>query len=114
MPQYKWTCLACDQSNEAGASACIKCHCPSTPNATEVEAHKAMNTSTQGKKYQCVKCGEEKFEVGESRTAGGILSSIFEVETEKFSFVACARCGFTEFYRCERSALRTIFDFGLS
>lgn len=52
----------------------------------------------------------QQFDVGETRNSGGILSSVFEVETEKFSFIACARCGFTEFYRCDRNVLRAIFD----
>src|SRR6218665_42612 len=108
MADYIWTCLACEQGNEANATTCMRCHCPSTPNATEVEAHKAQFTSTQGKPYQCFKCAHDQYQTGETRNSGGILSSLFEVETEKFSFISCARCGYTEFYRHERSMLRTI------
>ena len=113
MTAYKWTCLACEETNEANSNSCAKCGCPSTANATEVEAHKAYFISGQGKKYQCFKCQHDKYQVGETRNSGGLLSSIFEVESEKFSFIACARCGYTEFYRGERSVLRNIFDLNL-
>jgi predicted nucleic-acid-binding Zn-ribbon protein len=114
MTGYRWSCLACEASNEATAQRCTRCECPSTPNATEVESHKAHFASTHGKPYECFKCGHGKYEVGEARMSGGMLSSFFEVESEKFSFVACARCGYTEFYRGKRSALRNLADWGIS
>ncbi|MBV2133737.1 zinc ribbon domain-containing protein [Pseudomonas sp. MAP12] len=112
MPTNRWTCAACSESNESSALLCARCECPSNANATEVEAHRALFTSTQGKKYKFLKCDCEKYEVGETRNSGGILSSVFEVETEKFSFISCSHCGHTEFYRCERSALRALYDLG--
>lgn len=113
MTAYRWTCLACTESNDAESQVCTRCECPSNANATEVEAHRARFNATQGRKYQCLKCGCERYEVGETRNSGGILSSVFEVETEKFSFIACAHCGYTEFYRCERSVLRALYDLGV-
>lgn len=113
MNSFRWSCLACGESNDAGAALCVRCECPSDANATEVAAHRARFVSTQGRKYQCLKCGGEKYEVGETRSSGGILSSLFEVETEKFSFISCTHCGYTEFYRCERSVLRGLYDLGV-
>ncbi len=113
MADDSWACRACEQSNESGATACSACNCPATPTATEVEAHQAHFAAARGKKYECLKCSHDVYEVGETRSSGGLLSSFFEVETEKFSFVACARCGYTEFYRRNRNGLRNVLDFSI-
>ncbi|MBO3276334.1 zinc ribbon domain-containing protein [Pseudomonas schmalbachii] len=110
MTAYRWTCLACDEPNDADSSSCIKCGCPSNASAVEVEAHRHKMLTVQGKEYRCQKCNHDKYQVGETRNAGGLMSSVFEIETEKFSFIACARCGYTEFYRGEKSMLRNLFD----
>lgn len=41
------------------------------------------------------------------------MSAVFEIETERFSYVSCARCRDTEFFACEVSALGMVFDFFL-
>ncbi len=62
-------------------------------------------------KYSCNKCGNSTYETGEIRATGGILSKIFDVQNKKFSYIACARCHFTEFYKASSSQLGNIFDF---
>jgi hypothetical protein len=61
--------------------------------------------------YQCPKCRNSQCEIGEIRTSGGMLSSIFDIENRAFTSVTCTRCSYTEFYRTERSGLSKIADF---
>ena len=60
--------------------------------------------------YSCRKCGHAAYETGEIRASGGVWSSLFDLETERFSFVACAKCQYTEFYRTELSNLQKVLD----
>ena len=62
-------------------------------------------------KYGCPKCGTKTCTVGEMRATGGILSKIFDVQTQKFTSVTCDRCKYTEFYKASTQALSNIFDF---
>jgi len=62
-------------------------------------------------KYQCPKCNNDTYEVGELRATGGTLSKIFDVQNQKYSSVTCKRCSYTEFYKASTSALSNIFDF---
>jgi predicted nucleic-acid-binding Zn-ribbon protein len=59
----------------------------------------------------CEKCNGTKFQAGEMRGTGGLGTSLFNVQTEKFSYVACEKCGYTEFYKKPLSDLQKIFDF---
>jgi hypothetical protein len=113
MTAYRWICLACAEANEASVKTCGTCGCPSQASGTEVSAYKTRYFSTRGKPYQCVKCQHDRYRIGETRHSGGMLSSFFEVETEKFAYIACDQCGYTEFYRAEANILRTIFDLSL-
>jgi predicted nucleic-acid-binding Zn-ribbon protein len=62
-------------------------------------------------KYSCPKCKNRTFSVGEMRATGGILSKIFDVQTQKYTSITCDRCKFTEFYKASTKALSNIFDF---
>jgi uncharacterized protein len=48
--------------------------------------------------YACAKCGHKEHEVRELRGTGGFISSIFNVQSEKYKAVICRRCKFAEFY----------------
>ena len=61
--------------------------------------------------YTCAKCGNQGFETGQSRTTGGLLSKIFDVQNRKFTTVSCRRCHYTEFYNTDSSTLGSVFDF---
>lgn len=61
--------------------------------------------------YQCPKCRNTQCDIGEIRTAGGMLSSIFDIENKAFTSVTCTRCSYTEFFKTERSGLGKIVDF---
>ena len=62
-------------------------------------------------KFACSKCGCEQYVVGEIRGPGGKLASMFEVDNERFSYIACQNCKFTEFYRTELKKLDRVLDF---
>lgn len=40
MPEYKWSCQACDEVNKAGTDACKSCGCPSEMSANNIELWK--------------------------------------------------------------------------
>ncbi|MDY6769634.1 MAG: zinc ribbon domain-containing protein [Candidatus Nanohaloarchaea archaeon] len=61
----------------------------------------------------CPKCGAAETESGSARMAGGLLSSLFELETNRFDTVTCVECGYTEFYSKDRSTGQEIVDFFL-
>ena len=61
--------------------------------------------------YTCPKCNNKTYTIGEMRATGGILSKIFDVQTEKFTSVTCERCKYSEFYKANTKALSNIFDF---
>jgi len=61
--------------------------------------------------FECPKCGHERCEVGQLRGTGGLLSSIFDVQRERFTSVSCARCRYTELYKADRKRLEEILDF---
>ncbi|MFZ5516989.1 MAG: zinc ribbon domain-containing protein [Candidatus Zhuqueibacterota bacterium] len=61
--------------------------------------------------FKCPKCGNTQYEIGEFRATGGFWTKIFNVQTQRFSTVTCARCKFTEIYKAESSMLGNIFDF---
>jgi predicted nucleic-acid-binding Zn-ribbon protein len=61
--------------------------------------------------YQCPKCGNTQYEVGEIRTTGGMLSKIFDVQNKKFTTVTCKKCSYTEIYKTDSSMLGNVFDF---
>jgi hypothetical protein len=41
MPNYRWSCLACGQVNDGGATACAACQCPGRPTAKQIRAIRA-------------------------------------------------------------------------
>lgn len=61
--------------------------------------------------FRCPKCGHKRYEVGELRGTGGILSKIFDVQRERFTTVTCRRCQYTELYKTDSSLLGDVFDF---
>lgn len=71
-------------------------------------------TNEKRRPYACSKCGHGTFESGEIRTSGGVWSSLFDFETERFSYVACAKCLHTEFYRTRLGNLSRVVDFLLT
>jgi predicted nucleic-acid-binding Zn-ribbon protein len=60
--------------------------------------------------WQCVKCGNDNYEVDQFRATGGILAKFFDVQNKRFTTVICQRCGYTEVYRADSSQLGDIFD----
>ena len=61
--------------------------------------------------YTCPKCDNRSYGLGQMRATGGVLSKIFDVQTEKYSSVTCEKCKYTEFYKAPTRALSNIFDF---
>ena len=60
--------------------------------------------------FQCSKCGNRGYEVGEMRAAGGFWSKIFDVQGARYTSVTCKGCRHTDFYKADSSLLGNIFD----
>ena len=60
--------------------------------------------------YQCPKCQNNSYKIGQMRATGGTWSKIFDVQTEKFTAITCERCTYTEFYKVKTSAISNVFD----
>lgn len=59
----------------------------------------------------CGKCGSLKRETGEFRASGGLLSAFFDFATERFNYVSCGSCGYTEFYNARLGTGSRVVDF---
>ena len=59
----------------------------------------------------CKKCGSTERKTGEFRASGGLISSFFDFATERFTFVSCGKCGYTEFYNKKLGTWSRIIDF---
>ena len=64
------------------------------------------------KNWECPKCQNNEYEMGDVRVAGSFWQKIFNVQRTKFSSVTCSRCTYTEFYKIHSSSkLADVFDF---
>ena len=62
--------------------------------------------------YVCPKCGHKgQPEIGEFRgTSAGAFGRLYNVQSERFTYVACRRCKFLEIYKTESSQLGNLLD----
>ena len=68
----------------------------------------------QHQNWQCPKCTNREFEVGQMRYQAGIWSKLFEVTGSKMSTVTCNQCKYTELYKTDGSAIENVLDFLVS
>ncbi len=59
----------------------------------------------------CRFCGGVRFSRGQLRATGGWLSSIFDVQTNRFDTVTCEGCGHTELFKARVGTGMKILDF---
>lgn len=62
-------------------------------------------------RYECAKCGSDRFERDEIRTTGSTFSKFFNIQNRRFTAVSCTRCHYTELYKGDTSTLGNIVDF---
>ena len=66
----------------------------------------------QHKNWSCIKCGHNKYDIGEMRVAGSFWQKIFNVQRTKFCSVSCGRCTYTKLFKgVNGSLIIDIFDF---
>ncbi len=58
-----------------------------------------MDDPTGEQTFSCVKCNGTDHETGEIRTTGAGFSRYMNLQNHKFGYVACKKCGYTDFYR---------------
>lgn len=61
--------------------------------------------------YRCLRCGCHTYSRGEARVATGFWGRLFKLERGRFVTASCNRCGYTEFYKRDSSAVGDILDF---
>lgn len=83
-------------------------------NAKEIEERRLAFLPKKRSKYKCPKCTHREFLSGEIRASGGALSSMFDLETERFTAISCKKCGYTEFYRTDSSVAQNVLDYLVS
>ena len=49
--------------------------------------------------FSCAKCGCTNCETGEIRTTGSGFSRFLNLQNQKFGYLTCSNCAYTEFYR---------------
>ena len=49
--------------------------------------------------WNCAKCDGREAETGVIRTTGGGVSRYFNVQNNKFDYVSCTQCGYTDLFR---------------
>jgi predicted nucleic-acid-binding Zn-ribbon protein len=111
MTAYNWRCQVCDSVNDSSADICATCKSPANLSALDIEARKATYVANGGKQFVCSKCGHDSFTSGEIRVSGSVLGSLLEVEGNRFTYVACKQCRFTEFYLGDKELMTSILDF---
>ena len=52
-----------------------------------------------GLNYECPKCKHKEAETGKICTTGDGASRYVNLQNQKFVYISCGACGFTEFYR---------------
>ena len=59
-----------------------------------------MRESMSGKQqWSCGKCDSQEAETGTIRTTGDWASRYLNMQNQKFDYVSCAQCGYTDFFR---------------
>ena len=110
-----WICPACDYELPDGHERCVRCACPRDADQQVIDSCRARYNSTRPMHekagFVCMKCGGQSKESGELRASGGALSSIFDISTNRFRYVTCSACGYTEFYRADMGALGVAAEF---
>lgn len=61
--------------------------------------------------WQCPKCKNKEFEMGQLAGTGGFFSKFFNIQNQKFTTVTCTKCHYTEMYKGETSMIGNILDF---
>lgn len=77
------------------------------------DPHTQAAIMNQFENYECPKCGKKGYpEIGEFRaTPSGALGRLYNVQSERFTYISCKRCKFTEIYKTESSQLGNLLDF---
>ena len=60
--------------------------------------------------YECSKCPCNEYETGTIRTTGGGFSRFLDIQNQKFSYITCSDCGYTEFFIRRAGMAGNIFD----
>jgi predicted nucleic-acid-binding Zn-ribbon protein len=120
-PAGSWVCGVCEHSNLQSWKACRTCRCPADATEAQIKTLRADyddspmqsrpyqalqenydpkpgDRKRKKKPYACAKCRYRAARVGEIVVSGGSMSALFDMQTQRFTYVACGKCGFTEFY----------------
>jgi predicted nucleic-acid-binding Zn-ribbon protein len=62
-------------------------------------------------KYNCPKCGNKQYEIGEMWTFRSYWSKIFELGSRRFTFISCQNCRFTEIYKVPLKEIGEVLNF---
>lgn len=115
MTEVFWVCPSCDYELPQQFERCLRCSCPRDADQATIEhsrsRYNATRPASEKAGFTCVKCGGHANESGQLRASGGALSSVFDISTNRFNFITCSTCGYTEFYRADFGTLGVAAEF---
>lgn len=114
MAAYASRCTTCEQTVPAGHATCVHCGCPDDASGTDASRFRERYENSDAVRsrctYRCAKCDHHLHAAGALRGPGGFFSAAFELASERFRYIACRRCGFTEFYRTDLAVGSQVAD----
>lgn len=72
---------------------------------------KGKDLEARNYKYNCPKCGNKQYEVGEIRAPGSFGAKLFNIQNLRFTTINCTRCFYTEIYKTKSSQMGNVVDF---
>jgi len=62
-------------------------------------------------KYTCPKCGNKQYEIGEIWASSSLLTEIFKIQTQRFTFLSCQNCKYSELYKVPKKKIGEVINF---
>ncbi|UCG26700.1 MAG: DNA-binding protein [Bacteroidales bacterium] len=62
-------------------------------------------------KYNCPKCGNKAYNMGELRAPGSFGAKLFNIQNLRFTTITCNRCFYTEMFKTKSSQMGNVVDF---
>jgi predicted nucleic-acid-binding Zn-ribbon protein len=62
-------------------------------------------------RYTCPKCGNKQYKIGEMWTFGSFWTKMFQLHAQRFTFITCHNCKYTEIYNVQKKNIGEDINF---
>ena len=69
------------------------------------------NFNLHNYRYNCPKCGNKQYSLGELRAPGSFATKLFNIQNLRFTTITCDRCFYTEMFKTKSSQFGNVVDF---